>query len=128
MGLIHHSGTYSQDVLVPDGTVITASGNSQTLGAYHAARQAIIQINVTALGGTTPSITVNLQDSIDDGTNWNNVVSTSAITATGLTVLRVPITTPFSGLLRLNYAVTGAAPSITLGVRGYFATAANYGV
>lgn len=127
MGLIHHSGTYSQDILVPDGTIITVSGASQQLGGYSMAREAVIQVNVSAVSGTTPSLTVNLQDSVDDGANWNTVASTSAISATGLTVLRVPITTPFASNLRISYSVSGTTPSFTLGIRGYFATAGNAG-
>lgn len=115
--------SFVYDTWVAAGTVINANGNSGTFEGYEGARELVIQVVASAVSGTSPSLTIALQDTVD-GTNYSTVASATAITAAGTTTLRVPITTPFSGRLRLNYTLTGSAsPSVTLGVSAYAARA-----
>lgn len=69
----------------------TASGNGVTATNYNA-RGAHIFINVTASSGTTPTLVVRLQGSVD-GTNFYDIdttnASTASITATGTAVIKL---------------------------------------
>jgi hypothetical protein len=92
------------------------------LGSY--ASGAIV-INVTAISGTSPSLTVNFQTcDTQPGTqtapsNSNCVTHTagSAITATGLQVIKVD---HFARWNTVNYTITGTTPQVSFTVDGYF--------
>lgn len=101
--------------LALSGTV-TSSGNSVVLRGFGAARRLRCQLDITAVSGTSPSITVEIQDTIDGGTRYNTLTNFSgAKTATGVTV--ADVTTPFGDALIVKYAVTGTTPSFTFSVR-----------
>lgn len=72
-----------------------------------------VMLDVTAVTGTTPSLTVTVQWS-NDGTTWFNADTPdtfTAITAAG----KVTKLFTVKGLYaRLNYAITGTTPSFTL--------------
>ena len=95
----------------------TASGNSGALEGFGPYDRAVIQLDVTAASGTTPSMTVTVEDTVD-GTNYNTVQAFAAKTAVGREVIR--ITTPFSDTLRVSWAITGTTPSFTFSVSAYF--------
>jgi hypothetical protein len=99
--------------LVTPGTVQTASTNGGGVGtsAYGTLR---LTLNVTAVSGTTPSMTVNVQTSQDNAT-WSTIASFPAATAVG-TSRKV-----FNGVDRFTRAtttITGTTPSFTFGVTG----------
>lgn len=91
----------------------TASGNSGTLTGYGPATSLRAQLNVTAASGTTPTLNVIIEDSLD-GTNWNTVGTFAQKTAAAREVIN--ITTPFSDLLRVTWTVGGTTPSFTFAV------------
>lgn len=95
----------------------TTSGDSGALYGYGAVYQGVVQVNVTAVTGTTPSLTVSVEDTCD-GVNWSEVAASSAITATGTTSLR--ISAPFSDTLRIVWDISGTTPSFTFDVWAYF--------
>ena len=66
-------------------------------------------LNVTAVSGTTPSMTVTIQDS-PDGTNWYTLVAFTAATATTSEVKR---TTNNGKYIRANAVISGTNPSFT---------------
>lgn len=108
-------GVWSGDpvVLIPVGTVQTASTNGGTVACsnYGTLR---LTLNVAAVSGTTPSMTVNVQTS-QDGATWNTIASFNAVTGTG-TSRKV-----FNGLdryVRATTAISGTTPSFTFGVTG----------
>lgn len=70
-----------------------------------------VNIPVTAVSGTTPTMDVNIEESDDSGTNWFVVYSFPRITAAG--IYRSP-QLPFKGN-RIRYAQTigGTTPSFT---------------
>lgn len=74
------------------------------------------QLNVTAASGTTPTLTVTVQDTID-GTNYNAVASFAQVTTTGISVLN--ITGPFTDKVRVAYVIGGTTPSFTFAVIAY---------
>lgn len=88
--------------------VITATGNFSAGGGWSQVRNARFQAVLSSVTGTTPSYTINVQDSID-GTNWVTVGSFTAITANGSQSLTIQA--PLSDNVRFNIVVTGTTPS-----------------
>ena len=70
-----------------------------------------VNIPVTAVTGTNPTLDITIQESDDTGTNWFNVYSFPRITATG--IYRSP-TIPLKGnRIRYVQTVGGTSPSFT---------------
>lgn len=94
----------------------TASGSAAPLEGMAQLQTLRVQLDVTAAAGTTPSLTVLVEDSID-GTNWNTLASFAAKTGPGREV--VNITTPFGPQVRASWTVTGTTPSFTFSVKAH---------
>lgn len=95
----------------------TANGDSGSLAGWHSAKTLRAQLDVTAVAGTSPSMTVLIEDTLD-GTNWNTIGTFAARTAAGREV--IDVTTPFSTTLRVSWAITGTGgPSFTFSVIVY---------
>lgn len=75
-----------------------------------------VQVNVSAASGTTPQLTVFVEDTLD-GTNWNTVDTFPAVGVTGNTVRN--ITTVFTNSCRVRWTITGTTPSFTFSVDVY---------
>jgi hypothetical protein len=71
------------------------------------------QLNVTAASGTTPTLDVVIEDSID-GTNWNVVGTFAQKVTTGREAINV--TVPFANNLRVRWTIAGTTPSFTFAV------------
>lgn len=91
----------------------TASGSSAVVGSLEEQTALRVQLNVTAASGTSPSLSVLLEDSLD-GTNWNTIGTFAAKTAAGREVINV--TTPFAGTVRATWTITGTTPSFTFSI------------
>lgn len=94
----------------------TASGDSGTLDGWGAADSLRIQLDVTAVSGTSPTLDVVVEDTLD-GTNWNTIGTFAQKTAAGREV--VNITGLFSDTLRVRWTVAGTTPSFTFAVDCY---------
>lgn len=94
----------------------TTSGATGTLDGWGSAKTIRAQLNVTAASGTTPSLTVLIEDTLD-GTNWNTVGTFAAKTAAGREV--ISITAAFGERIRVSWAITGTTPSFTFDVAVY---------
>jgi hypothetical protein len=105
----------------------TTSNNTITpidIGGYDVG---IIIINVTAVSGTSPSLTVNFMacdsapgtQTIPTNANCGLHTASSAITATGVFFVKVDHTTRFS---TVQTVITGTSPSFTMTIRGQFKT------
>lgn len=70
-----------------------------------------VQIPVTVVSGTTPTLSVQVQESMDTGTNWTTVYTFPTITATGAYVS--PIMQLQGNRVRYVQTVTGTTPSFT---------------
>jgi hypothetical protein len=121
------SNTTSQ--VVDASTAKTTTGNGGTNTNYNH-RGAIFQINVTAASGTTPTMVVRVQYTVD-GTNFFDLDATNAVTAsittTGLHVIKVypglTAAVPAAGSssanqvlprsYRLAWTIGGTTPSFT---------------
>lgn len=101
--------------------VITSAGNSGALDNLSALgetpAQCSLVVNVTAVGGTTPSVTINLDVSPNEGTDWVTVASTSSLTAVGLS--RLTRTDIIEGKVRLSWGNPGGSASPSLTVTAY---------
>lgn len=98
----------------------TASGSTAGSTGYGTARAMVAQLEVTAVAGTTPTLDVVIEDSVD-GTNWNVVATFPQATGVSRSVQRV--NTPFTDRLRVRHTVAGTTPSFTFSVKAYFETA-----
>jgi hypothetical protein len=106
---------YTEQFKIP-GTVVTASGNSPSVDVGSASGLRSISVVTAAVGGTTPSLTIQPQTSPDNST-WSSIGAPyTAITANG-TVAK-PALAPLDRYFRLNYVVTGTTPTFTLTVTG----------
>lgn len=92
----------------------TTSGVTATQPGYGPARTLRAQLDVTAASGTTPTLDVVLEDSLDGGATFNTVATFTQRTAAGRQV--VDITTPFSDQLRVRWTIGGTTPSFTFAV------------
>jgi hypothetical protein len=96
----------------------TASGNSGALAAF-GGEYLNLGVHVTAVSGTTPSMTLTLRWS-HDGVNFGDPDSGpqtfAAITAAKETYQRVNVLAPF---LRIDWAITGTTPSFTFSVTAF---------
>lgn len=101
----------NQPSTVINAQVITATGQSGTLGADGSNLD--LAVNVSAVSGTTPSLTVSLQWSMD-GVNWDTpspADAFTAITAVGNVVERFAVKAPS---YRITWVVSGTTPSFTV--------------
>lgn len=104
-----------QETLV-DSAARTASGDSGAITGWGAATRIRLQLNVTAASGTTPTLDVVVEDSVD-GTNWNTIGTFAQKTAAGREVIN--ITNLFFPTVRVRWTVGGTTPSFTFAVDGY---------
>lgn len=103
------------DTLVPSAAR-TASGDSGVLDGWGVANTARVQLQITAFAGTSPTLDVVIEDTLD-GTNWNVVGTFAQKTGTGREV--VNLSTPFADRLRARWTVGGTSPSFTFSVLAY---------
>lgn len=104
------------DISVPSAAR-NAAGNSGPIPGWASAKTLRAQLNVSAASGTTPTLNVLIEDSLDGGVTWNTVGTFAQKTAISREVINV--TTPFSDLLRVSWTVGGTTPSFTFEVRIY---------
>ena len=94
----------------------TANGDSGVLTGYGPAKTIRAQLNVTAAAGTSPTLDVVIEDTLD-GTNWNVIGTFAQRTAAGRQV--IDITAAFADRIRIRWTVAGTGPSFTFSVSWY---------
>jgi hypothetical protein len=102
----------SAPVLVAD-VASAALASTATTAAFTPSAGASYEVNipVTAVTGTTPTLDVGIDESDDNGTNWLRVYDFPRITATGIyRSPRMPLT---GNRVRYVQTVTGTTPSFT---------------
>jgi hypothetical protein len=103
------------EIVVPSAARTTS--NTQTLDPLWGYVQALrMQLDVTAASGTTPTLDVVLEDSLD-GTNWNTVKAFAQKIAAGREVVNVLPADQFGQPLRMRWTIGGGTPSFTFSVR-----------
>lgn len=94
----------------------TTSSNSGPLPGFGDWTKFRAQLAVSAASGTTPTLDVVIEDTLD-GTNWNTVATFTQKTAAGAQA--VDVTGLFSDQLRVRWTIAGTTPSFTFDVRLY---------
>lgn len=101
----------NDSVALLDGTVTASeNGNAVEVSDFNGV---LAYLNVTAVAGTTPSMTVTIQDS-PDGVTWYDVSSFTAVTAAGTQRL---VESNVGKYIRASIAVSGTTPSFTANVQ-----------
>lgn len=103
---------YAEDTLAASAAR-TVTGNSGEFDSFGEASTLRAQLDITAASGTTPTLDVLIQDTLD-GTNWNTVGTFAQKVTTGREVIN--ITVPFARRVRALWTITGTTPSFTFSV------------
>lgn len=99
-----------------DSAARTVSGSIVAGTNYGSADSIRAQLDATAASGTTPTLDVVIEDTLD-GTNWNAIGTFAQKVAAGREVIN--ITTPFTDQVRVRWTIGGTTPSFTFSVRTY---------
>lgn len=92
----------------------TANGTAVSGEDFGSINRVRAQLDVTAVSGTTPSMTVVIESTLD-GTNWDALGTFTAKTAVAREVITI---NPWIGRqLRARWTVSGTTPSFTFSVR-----------
>ncbi len=95
----------------------SANGDSGPQVGFEVSQQLRAQLDVTAASGTSPTLNVVLEDTLDFGATWNVVGTFAQRTGPGREVIN--ITTPFTDRLRARWTVGGTTPSFNFSVQVY---------
>lgn len=99
----------------PDAHVLaaeTATGVGPSVD-FEGALEAVILLNVTEVSGTTPTLDVTIQESVD-GVVWMTLFSFAQKTGAGTEVKK---TSAFARFLRASWVITGTTPSFTFSLK-----------
>lgn len=88
----------------------TASGSADIGGVPENQPELSVYVDVTAVTGTSPSMTITYQSSYD-GVNYYDNTAGVALTAAGRQLIKIPNNSGTYG--RLSYALSGTTPSFT---------------
>ena len=113
---------YAEDTVVASA-IRTTSSDTGALPGYGGASVLRAQLQVTAASGTTPTLDVVIEDTLD-GTNWNVVATFAQKTVAAREVINVfPLKAEsatfqpvFADRIRVRWTVGGTTPSFTFSV------------
>lgn len=108
---------YGENISVRASSAATASGQSAAVRCANV-EQVSLLVDVTAVTGTSPSMTLSVEWS-DDGTTWFAPDVADAFTAITTAVKRArefDVKAPF---MRVVWTITGTTPSFTFAVDAY---------
>ena len=95
----------------------TSTTNSSAFDVYDA-DVLVAYLNVTANGGTSPTLDVKFQDSPDGGTTWFDIAGASFTqVTTGSSTQVVSATRKFATKVRCVATIGGTSPTFTFSVR-----------
>lgn len=105
------SATLAAPTSVADINSTALTTSTTTFATVVAGISYSVNIPVTAVTGTNPTLDVTIQESDDTGTNWFNVYTFPRITATG--IYRSPTIPHRGNRIRYVQTVGGTSPSFT---------------
>lgn len=112
---------YQTVTVVPSGARTTTGTSAAVLGA-DTGDVLSLQVNVSAASGTTPTLLLSVEWSID-GTNWATLDGAAetftSITTTANRIKTFPVKAPN---YRVVWTIGGTTPSFTFSVLGYTTT------
>jgi hypothetical protein len=91
----------------------TTNGNSDAI-ARGSGESLRAQLNVTTASGTSPTLNVLIEDSLDSGATWNVIGSFGQKTTVAREIIN--IATPFAENLRVSWTIAGTNPSFIFSV------------
>jgi hypothetical protein len=99
----------------------TASGVGSAVCGFARYEKFICQLDVTAASGTTPTLDVVVQHSIDGGTNWYTLATFTQKTTTGEEIkteaeVEAGTAEAYGDCFRVSYTIGGTTPSFTFSV------------
>jgi len=103
------------DTIVAPATRTTSADTGPITG-WGAIQTIRTQLTVTTVAGTTPSLTVVVEDSLD-GVTWYQLAAFPAATAVGAQVINIG--KPFTDRLRWRWTITGTGASFVFSVMTY---------
>ena len=116
MTLSEYPAVQSFDYLLASAAK-TTTGAATAVSGFQGAGTLIVQLAVTVVSGTDPTLDVLVEDTID-GTNYHTIATFTQKVATGVQVLAV--TAPFAGKLRASWTIGGTnTPTFTFSVLAY---------
>lgn len=92
---------------------VTASGAFRSRGIAAGADKALFILNVSAISGTSASLTVSVQGYDPASGQWVTIQSFAAQTAVSASPLTLAIDPLYYQQLRVSYTLTGTTPSAT---------------
>jgi hypothetical protein len=113
-----HASTV-QEVVVPSAAR-TTTGNGSTVSGWARGTDAQSRLTITAASGTTPSLTVVVQDS-PDGSTWTTRDTYPAQTTTATVTRALPA--GLNTYQRVSWTISGTTPSFTFSVQFASSTA-----
>jgi hypothetical protein len=90
----------------------TTNGNSNIIKA-DGGEFARVQLNIVGASGTSPALSVIVEDSVD-GIYFNTISTFAQKTAASREV--ISLSQPFAEILRVSWTITGASANFTFGV------------
>ncbi len=109
---IQQLGFFLETILASAARTATAAGS--TRAGFGRADTLRVQLEVTAKSGTSPTLDVIVEDTLD-GTNWNLLGTFAQLAIVGREVIN--ITGPFSDNLRVSWTIGGTdTPTFTFNV------------
>jgi hypothetical protein len=96
----------------------TATGQGSAVDVRQLIGHARFTLDCAAGTGTSPTLTVNIQDSADGSTGWATVASFTQVTTTASTQDRALDVRSTRGFLRAQWTIGGTSPSFTFSVNG----------
>ena len=112
IGNLNQSYPGEPTTLVPAGAR-TAAGSGPGIGVGEASTLRV-DLTVTAVAGTTPSLAVVLEHS-PDNTTWSTHSTFNAVTAAGT---QRKVASGLDRYIRCSWTITGTTPSATFSVAG----------
>jgi len=103
------------DTIVAPATRTTSADTGPITG-WGAIQTIRTQLAVTTVAGTTPSLTVVVEDSLD-GVTWWQLATFTPATAVGAQVINIG--KPFTDRLRWRWTITGTGASFGFSVTTY---------
>jgi hypothetical protein len=97
----------------------TTNGNSGDLRAI-GGESVRAQLNVTAASGTSPTLNVLIEDTLDGGINYNTIGTFAQKTAAGREIINIAV--PFSETLRVSWTIAGTNPSFAFSIDWHIST------
>lgn len=113
---VHSDGTALRmyEITAASTQVITATGGTTSWWDIGDMTIIAIQVNASAVGGTTPSFTFSVQTTMDE-TNFASIGSMTAITANG-NYIKTDFTVKPMRFIKVTWVVSGTTPTGTFSI------------